>query len=481
MLNRRDFVALGASTAVAAMTRPAWAASANETIGLGFIGLGGQGNGLLDRFSKQPGVAVRWLCDADEARAAAAGEKHPGAQTTQDLRRVIDAEDVDAVVIATCNHWHCMAAVMAMEAGKDVYVEKPLSHNVHEGRDTVATARRLGRMVQLGTQQRSDPMQQELRKFFHETQELGPLQSVEVCRYGVRESIGKRSTPLTPPKTVDYNLWLGPAQDIPIDRDNFHYDWHWVWNTGNGEMGNWGVHLVDDVLNVAFLDKTPVPKSVQGGGGRVIWDDAGQTANVHFAKYETDTIPVVIGLSNLRAKPGENRPLRRKIVDCGYIVNCEGGYYCGWRGGGVAFDKDGKELRKFRGTTGVMEHPANFLQAVRTRNRDLLTAEVAVGDASTNWCHLANIAQRMGKAGAGSSLPVGEGSWLGTLGALQTHLEAYDLSLANQQIEVSDVLTLAEGECRFTGDHADRANEFLTRQYRAGFEWPGGVTTAAAS
>lgn len=475
MLNRRDCLALGAGTALATLVRPAWAASANETIGLGFIGLGGQGSGLLDRFSKQPGVAVRWLCDADEERAGKAAENFPDAQMTQDMRRVIDSDDVDAVVIATCNHWHCLAAMWAMEAGKDVYVEKPLSHNPTEGRDTVATAHRLNRIVQLGTQQRSDPMQKELRKFLHDDAQLGDLKAVEVCRYGIRGSIGKRDQPLQPPSSVDYNLWLGPAQDEPLYRNSLHYDWHWVWNTGNGEMGNWGVHLVDDVMNVVFQDQCPLPNSVQGGGGRIIWNDAGESANLHFARFETDTVPVVMGLSNLPARPGGNRPLRRKGVECGYIVYCEGGHYAGWRGGGVAYDNQGKEIRKFSGTTGVMEHPANFLAAVRSRQRDELTAEVEIGNQGTNWCHLANIALRLGQAGAAADLPQGEDAWHGVLGALEDHLQRFDLSLSDQQLAASDVLPVADDQCVITGEHADAAAPLLTREYRSGFEWPAGA------
>ncbi|MCA9237731.1 MAG: Gfo/Idh/MocA family oxidoreductase [Planctomycetales bacterium] len=472
MINRRECLALGLGSALAAASRPVWAASPNEKIRLGFIGVGGQGSGLLQRFSSHDDVEVRWLCDADSDRAAAAGQKHPAAEQTQDLRRVIESDDVDAVVIATCNHWHCMAAVMAIQAGKDVYVEKPLSHTVWEGRQVVEAARKHKRMVQLGTQQRSDPMQRELRRFLHDEAALGPLVAVEACRYGIREPIGKRSEPLTPPKTVDYNMWLGPAQDVPIYRDAFHYDWHWVWNTGNGEVGNWGVHIIDDVLNVALHDDCPLPQSVQGGGGRLVWDDAGETSNVHFARFETDKIPVLFGLSNLPATPGGRRSLKRAGVETGYVVYCEGGRYDGWRGGGVAYDNEGKEVRRFRGTGGEQEHPRNFLDAVRSRQRDSLNAEVAIGDTSTNWCHLANLAVRLGQAGHGDVLETDEAGWRGLLGDMTTHLGAYGIGLNDSRICASESLPVAANECRITGPHAAAADALMHREYRAGFEWP---------
>src|SRR5262249_46416782 len=179
----------------------------------------------------------------------------PGAKKYTDLRKLFDDKDVDAVVIATCNHWHVLAAIWALEAGKHVYVEKPLAHNHWEGQQLVKAARKYDRIVQVGTQQRSDPMQAELKEYLHNEKALGDINYVEVCRYGRREPIGKRSTPLPIPASVDYNLWLGPAADVPIYRDKFHYDWHWDWNTGNGEQGNWGVHVLDDVVNVVLLDQ----------------------------------------------------------------------------------------------------------------------------------------------------------------------------------------------------------------------------------
>ena len=169
----------------------------------------------------------------------------------------------------------CLAAIWAMQAGKDVYVEKPLSHTQWEGRQVVQAARKYGRMVQVGTQQR--PIRcRPSKTFLHEDKALGNIQYAQANRLGVREPIGKLAGSLPIPKEVNYDLWLGPAADEPLRRDNLHYDWHWVFNTGNGEMGNWGVHVLDDVRNVAYRDSVSLPSGVFAVGGRLAWDDAGR-------------------------------------------------------------------------------------------------------------------------------------------------------------------------------------------------------------
>ncbi len=180
---------------------------------------------------------------------------------------------------------------LGIDAGKDVYVEKPLSHTQWEGRQVVNAASKSDRIVQIGTQQRSDPMQAQVRRFLHEEQALGKILYVQANRLGPRKTIGKRTNPLEIASTVDYDLWLGPAADQPIYRDKLHYDWHWDFNTGNGEMGNWGVHILDDVRNVAYQDQVTTPSRIVAAGGRVAWNDAGNSPNVHYALFETESFP----------------------------------------------------------------------------------------------------------------------------------------------------------------------------------------------
>lgn len=474
-LTRRTF--LGASSAAAASlalgARRSLAASANSEVTMGFIGMGGRGNLVMSQFLQQPGVRVGAVCDADAARLGKVAQDHSAALATQDLRRVIDDPAIDAVMITTPNHWHCLAAIWAVQAGKDVYVEKPLGHNVWEGRQLVNAAARHNRIVQIGTQQRSDPVQAEIKAFLHDDQKLGKPLYVQACRYGVRGPIGKRAEPLTPPRSLDYNLWLGPAADEPIYRERFHYDWHWDYNAGNGEMGNWSPHIVDDVRNVALQDDVTLPTSVFAAGGRIAWDDAGESPNVHLASFQTATLPVFLGLSNLHDKPGSDA-LSYKGVGSGYVVHCEGGYYAGGRGGGKAFDADGKQLKQFRGDSGA-GHVANFLKALRDRDATILNAPVETGHHSTNWCHLANIAYQTGQTGSADlaqGAADGHPGWEKLLETMQNHLASYDTKLTSEAIKMSPVLMIDPEAERFTGAGSEAANKLLRRDGRPGFEVP---------
>jgi len=366
-----------------------------------------------------------------------------------------------------------LAAIWAMEAGKDVYVEKPLSHSQWEGRQTVAAARKYNRICQVGTQQRSDPMQAEIKKFLHQEKTLGEITSARVNRYGVRPSIGKRDTPLEIEKDVAYDLWLGPAQDEPIYRENLHYDWHWVWNTGSGEMGNWGVHVLDDLRNNVFQDSVSLPRRILGGGGRVGLNDAGETPNVHFAYFDTGTIPVVIGLSNLPAQPAGKKSPDHPGPGSGYIAYCEGGRYEGQRGRGAAYDQDGKLVKEFKGNQGNVLHQANFIDAMRNRDPSTLHADVAVGNDSTGWCNLANIAFQAGKDFRHDDASrIDADIWNSLIEEMQQHLAEHAVPIDSSEIKLSPVLTLDAKTERFIGAHAETANPLLRRQYRQGFEVP---------
>lgn len=472
--SRRSFMA-SAAAAGAAFSLPASARRplANDTVRLGFISCGGRANGLMSAFTKLEGVDVTALCDPDESRVGKAGERFPRASSYRDLRELIDDDSVDAVVVATCNHWHCLAAIWAMEAGKDVYVEKPLSHSQWEGEQTVAAARRYQRICQVGTQQRSDPMQADIKTFLHEEQGLGRLLSVRVNRFGVRGPIGKRSTPLPIDRNVAWDLWLGPAADEPIYRDKLHYDWHWDWNTGSGEMGNWGVHVLDDVRNVVFRDSVTLPKQIAGGGGRVAWDDAGETPNVHFVSFDTGSLPVVIGLTNLTAGPDAKKSPAHPGPGSGYIVYCEGGRFEGQRGRGTAYDNNGEVIRRFSGTSGMGAHQQNFLDAVRSRDVSSLNTDVETGHHSTGWCNLANIAFRAGSPySERNRVDLDLDVWQALMQEMHTHLQAHSVAIGDSPIRISSLLQLDPVTGRFYGPGSDAANRWLRREYRAGYEVP---------
>ncbi len=483
--NRRQFLLSSSSAAAAITLAPVgfaarcFASSPNEEIGLGLIGAGGRGSGLAKGFARIAGTRLVAVADPDEKRSG----KFQSAQCTAytDLRKLLENPNVDAVIIATCNHWHCLAAIWAMQAGKDVYVEKPLSHSQWEGRQVVKAARTHGRIVQLGTQQRSDPMQAEIKRFLHEEKALGKIRYAQANRLGQRGPIGKRKKPLSIPPEVDYDLWLGPAQDQPIYRNQLHYDWHWDWNTGSGEMGNWGVHVLDDVRNVAYLDQVTTPRRILAIGGRVAWDDAGNTPNVHYVYFDTGTFPALIALSNLASAPGKRggwttkgqRPVAGPGT--GYVIACEGGYYLGQRGSGRAIDRKGKTIRTFKCGAFDQIHKQNFIEAVRTREANSLNAEIEVGHHSSGWCNLANIAYRAGQAfsrEAFTSQDPGVGPFRQLLEEMREQLERFDIPLSDPGIRLSPMLNHDPQTERFVGEHAELANSFVKREYRDGFVVP---------
>ncbi len=480
-LSRRDFLQASLIAGATAALPIKSAFAANSDIGVGMIGCGGRAGELSGGFNSIEGAKIVACTDPDAKRAGQMAEKF-GAKAYTDMRKLLEDSSVDVVVIATCNHWHCLAAIWAMEAGKDVYVEKPLSHSQWEGRQVVSAARKYNKIVQLGTQQRSDPMQTEIKKFLHEEKALGEIKYVQANRLGARGSIGKRSTPLEIPKEVDYDLWLGPAQNQPIYRDNLHYDWHWDWNTGSGEMGNWGVHVLDDVRNVVYQDSVTTPKRIMALGGRVDWNDAGNTPNVHYAYFDTGGIPTLIALSNLLSGPDAKKGswttmAGRKVggPGSGYVVVCEGGYYAGQRGSGAAYDNDGKQIKSFKGQDINALHKANFLQAVRSRDNSSLNAEIEVGHDSSGWCNLANVAFRAGQAYSADDVGAinkGFEPWELLVGEMQSQLKPFGITMHGGDIRMSPVLTHDPVEETFTGEHAELGNQFLKREYRKGYEVP---------
>ena len=473
MLNRRHFLATSAIAAGAAMTRTtrAQSESPNETIGLGFIGLGWRGGQLIDAFNSLPNVKIAAICDPDENRlqnlekvSEKLRDKVSKADRFTDMRKLLEHPGVDAVVVATCNHWHCLAAIRACKAGKDVYVEKPLGHNLWEQEQLVKAARANNCMVQVGTQQRSSPIQAQIKHLLHEEQLIGKLERVVVSRVGGRKSIGKRDTPLVPPASVDYDLWLGPAVDQPLYRNELHYDWHWDFNTGNGEMGNWGVHVMDDALNVAFQDQLGWPTAVQSIGMRAMWDDAGNTPNVQVALYDSSPLPIAYVMSNVVPAKGLLRGAGYHGYETGYTVFCEGGRYEGTRGQGRFVDLDGNVIKELNGGSGN-RHQAGFLKAIKTRDRNDLAAEVAIGHRSTAWCHYATIAALEGQANDQKQAPLAD-DWQTLVESYDSQVKAWgsDVAYPSGTIKV-DAETGAVDALKFAG-----AQQIVKRTYRSA-EW----------
>ncbi len=474
-LTRRQFIH-GTLVAGAAMALPMrHVLGANDTINLGCIGLGGRGTAVAKSLAKQKGVRVVALAEVDETRLARVRKHFPGAKGYADLRKLLDDKDINAVVVATCNHWHALATVWACQAGKDVYVEKPVSWNIAEGRKMVEAARKHGRIVQAGTQQRSDPLQARIKKFLDEGH-LGKIKYVRLNRYGLRRSIGKLQRPLSIPKNIAYNLWLGPAKDEPIYRPNLHYDWHWDWNTGNGEMGNWGPHIIDDCRNVVFRDKIALPVRCIAGGGRLAWHDAGKTPNTHFVYFDTGGIPVILDVHNLPLKAGaRSGDVYRKRRTRGFlIIECENGYYAGGRGGGAAYDKNGKRIEKLKGDGG-WGHIPNFVRCMRSRKSTDLAGEIEQGHYSSAWCHIANLSWQAGSAYTKEQAlekVKGVKPWAEVLDGFHAHLDANEIDPKKADIKLGAMLEIDPKKEELAGASATAQAKALWTGHERGYRKP---------
>ena len=400
LLNRRDFIKdsavlaalAGADLSFADEAKPKKAAKADASgpaLRIAVIGVHGRGVSHVEGFAGKNNCLVTVICDADSAvinRAMSVAEKQQGSapKYQQDIRKVVDDKDIDAITIATPNHWHSLAAIWGLQNGKDVYVEKPVSHNVSEGRRVVEFARKENRICQAGTQSRSSIGLQEAMKFIHD----GKLGKISIARglcYKPRGSIGKVKGPQKPPATVDYNLWTGPAPMEPVMRKQFHYDWHWIWDYGCGDLGNQGIHEMDKCRWA--LNKNQLSNGVISVGGRFGYIDDGQTPNTQIAVFDYGDSELIFEVRGLKTDP-------LKKVKIGNIIYGSDGYLVIYDySNAVAFTKDGEVIKKFGGGGN---HFANFVKAVRSRKVGDLHADILEGHLSSALCHLANDSYRLG-------------------------------------------------------------------------------------
>lgn len=414
LVSRRRLLRLFGMAALAGPGMARAAGGANNTVRMGVIGCGSRAQGLAAQFAKIKGVEIVALSDADRNRmdSTAKGLASRGVDSEkvgkfQDYRKLLERKDIDAVMVASPNHWHTLHAIHAMKAGKDVYLEKPVSHGVWEGRQLVAAERKFGRILAAGLQSRSCPGPTDGFKFVRDGN-LGKILAVHICCFKDRAGIGKRSEPLRPPPSVDYNLWLGPAADQPLFRNQFHYDWHWFWNTGNGEIGNQAPHEID--MANWLLGDGPMPGAIRSVGGRFGWNDAGQTPNMQVAWYEKSGVPVVIEVNDLQLTPKRKVTSVRDGIRIGLVVRCEGGQLRGGLGGTYAVGPDGKKaIRKFPGDGGAF-HQENFIEAVRSRRGDSIAAKVVPAERAAAIAHLANISHLSGKPADAAALDEAIGS-----------------------------------------------------------------------
>ncbi|MEK6261785.1 MAG: Gfo/Idh/MocA family oxidoreductase [Planctomycetota bacterium] len=443
----------------------------NETIRVGVAGIHGQGNAHIDQYLGLEGCQVTHLIDPDSSLFESRGKKIQekwGAtpKCLQDIREALDDKNLDAISIATPNHWHSLITIWACQAGKDVYVEKPLCHNIVEGRRCVEAARKYKRIVQHGTQQRSSSGR---------ANEIAAVQSGKYGKLLVskgycckpRWSIGHKA-PAKPRADLDFNLWLGPAAEQPHHGNLVHYNWHWFWDFGNGDIGNQGIHELD-VARWAIQGAT-LPDKVWSLGGRFAEGDQGQTPNMQMAVFEYGETLLVFEVRGLVDKPTDS-PFKLKVGNEYYTTE-------GMIANNKFIPKDGsapQNLDQFGAKVTPGGAWGSFLHAVRSRNVSDCNADVELGHHSCALIHAANASYRLGQSVPfdAKSAKLGDNrAVVETFENITRNLQGVGLKLEDASYQLGRTLTLDSQTERFIGDGAEQANAFLTRKYRAPFVVP---------
>ena len=389
-VTRRDFLAASALT-LAAATYTGAANKPNDRVRLAVMGTRVRGKQLIPVFLKQPNVEVTHIIDPDTNLLPDAVKlvKDTPPKTEADVRKVLDDPSVTALVVAAPDHWHALATVWACQAGKHVYCEKPVSHNLVEGRRMVQAARKHKRVVQVGTQRRSSASVASAREYVQSGQ-LGKVAFARAWIAGNRPNIGHaKAEPV--PKGVDYSLWLGPAADGPFTRNRFHYQWHWFWDLGTGEIGNNGIHGLDVARNVLGVE---APTAVRCAGGKYGYDDDQQTPDTQIATFEFPTGPGGAAGCTL---VWEHRVWEKNGPEGqSFGVSIHGSK------GTLVFKgeewsvRDGDGAKGEKGPDMMAAHARNFLDCVREEGK-APNADIEIGHHSTRLCHLGNIAYRTGR------------------------------------------------------------------------------------
>jgi predicted dehydrogenase len=402
-INRRSFLknSMVSVASLSALSYARAADSPNDKVALAIIGIGstvpgsvgGRGRQLIRPFSSFKDVDIVCLCDIDESffpygqKLLSAAQRRE-ARVEKDLRRVFEDKTVDAVVVATPDHWHALATIWACQAGKHVYVEKPASHNLHEGRCMVEAAQKYHRVVQLGTQSRSSASLARAAELVR-SGKLGKIPHARAWVGGSRPNIGHQKDSAVPPG-VDYNLWLGPAPEKAFNVNRFHYRWHWMWDYGTGELGNNGIHALDRLRWILNLD---APTRVVAAGGKFFYDDDQETPDTMTATYEFPTCSVTWE-HRIWLPPGTGDGIAIYSEHGTLILDREG-----WHvdKGIEAVDKGDVEPARIEGTI----HQRNFIDCIKSSsvtNEKKPNADIEEGHKSTRLCHLGNIAFRTGRA-----------------------------------------------------------------------------------
>ena len=484
-ISRRSFVerALAVAASAAAGGRiqaaePVAAAAAkpvgpNDKIRVAVVGLNGRGLNHIAGWLGNPGAELVAWCDCDPGVEERALKKFPNTprqpRFEQDFRRLLEDPSIDVISIATPNHWHALMAIWAMQAGKDVYVEKPCSHNVEEGRVTTQWARKLGRLCQMGAQSRSMPGMRQAIEFIH-AGKIGKVAVAHALCYKRRKSIGLVDRPAPLPAGIDFDLWAGPAPAVVPHRERLHYDWHWNQLTGNGDLGNQNPHEIDKAR--WGLGKHTLPTQVVSLGGRLGYQDNGDTANSQISLFKWDDALVISEVRGLELKTKPTIGRQAGPVGVANIWwGTEGYVVAPSYNSGMAFDYDGKELASWKGGSDQL-HYDNFLDAVRSRDRAMLHLDIEEGHLSSAMAHLGNVSWGLGEQaslGTRPQLAADEQHVAETFAAFESHLRDNAVDVTDTPYVVGRELTIDPA----TERSADaEANRLFSREYRKGFELP---------
>lgn len=444
----------------------------NSDVRYAVVGFNGRGESHLEGMGQLPNTRLVALCDVDQnvldREIKKRRDKGDQVESYTDIRKLLENKDIDVVTFATPNHWHSLGAIWAVQAGKDVYVEKPVSHNVWEGRQLVKAARAHQRIVQAGTQCRSSSGILEGIEFVRQGN-IGKILRARGLCYKRRASIGKVDGPQTVPANIDYDLWCGPAPKDPLMRKRLHYDWHWVWPTGNGDLGNQGIHQMD--IARWALGEAELSPRVVSVGGRLGYTDDGTTPNTLIAFHDYPKAPLIFEVRGLPSSTDKQAMDNYHGASIGVVVDCEGGsMVIPDYSTAIIQDKEGKEIKRFKGGSS---HFANFLKAVHSRKSSDLNADVLEGHISSALCHTANISYRLGKTHSVDQIKDAfkhNADMNEAFGRMQDHLAANKVDLGATPATLGPILTMDPATERFNGNH--KANELLTRDYRHPFVVP---------
>ncbi len=488
---RRSFLQTTAAAA-SALAFPAIVHSqtAGSDIRVAIVGFNGRGQSHISDLLKLNGVKITALCDVDDAvlgkGKAQLEKKGQTVETFTDVRKLLESKSIDAISTATPNHWHSLIGVWACQAGKDSYIEKPVSHNVFEGRVLAEAAKKYGRIVQCGTQSRSTIGLHQAVKW-SQAGNLGKLLWARGTCYKRRESIGKVDGPQPWPEGIDKDLWFGPAPIKPLTRKKLHYDWHWVWDTGCGDLGNQGIHQMD--IARWFLGESALSPKIWSVGGRLGYVDDAETPNTMFAIHEYEKAPLIFEVRGLpESTDSKSMDKYHGAFAVGVFIQYENGHILvPDYNSAAAFDKSGKMIQRWGSypapkdgadpgkpdNAGQGSHHENWIASVRGRKPAQLNAEILEGHISSALCHTANISYRLGqKQAPGAILEKVKGNpeASDSFARMAEHLKKNGVDIEKDQLALGEHLIMDPKTEKFIGNAS--ADKLLTRDYRAPYIVP---------